>query len=31
MTMTIDEAIKHCLKIAEENKELADKFDEWDE
>ena len=29
--MTLDEAIKHCLEIAEENKELADKFDEWDE
>lgn len=29
--MTIDEAIKHCLEVAKENYELADKFDEWDE
>ena len=29
--MTIDEAIKHCLEVAERNYELADKFDAWDE
>ena len=29
--MTIDEAIKHCLEVAESNYELADKFDAWDE
>ena len=29
--MTIDEAIKHCLEVAEENEELSSKFDEWDE
>jgi hypothetical protein len=31
MKMTIDEAIKHCLEVAEENEELSSKFDEWDE
>jgi hypothetical protein len=31
MKMTLDEAIKHCLEVAKENYELADKFDEWDE
>jgi hypothetical protein len=29
--MTIDEAIKHCIEVAEENEELSSKFDEWDE
>lgn len=29
--LTLDEAIKHCLEVAEENYELADKFDAWDE
>ena len=29
--MTIDEAIKHCLKVAEENEDLSSKFDEWDD
>ena len=29
--MTIDEAIKHCLEVADCNNLLADKFDEWDE
>jgi hypothetical protein len=31
MKMTIDEAIAHCLEVAEENEELSSKFDEWDE
>lgn len=29
--MTVDEAIKHCLEVAEDNEELSSKFDEWDE
>jgi hypothetical protein len=29
--LTLDEAIKHCLEVAEENEELSSKFDEWDE
>lgn len=29
--LTLSEAIKHCLEVAESNYELADKFDAWDE
>lgn len=29
--LTLDEAIKHCLEVAEENEELSSKFDEWDD
>lgn len=27
----IDEAIQHCLEVAEENEDLSSKFDEWDD
>ena len=29
--LTLDEAIKHYLEVAEENEELSSKFDEWDD
>lgn len=29
--LSLDEAIKHCLEVAEENEELSSKFDEWDD
>ena len=29
--MTLNEAIKHCLEVAEENEDLSSKLDEWDD
>lgn len=29
--LSLDEAIKHCLEVADNNKDKADKYDRWDE